>query len=198
MRIMVPMLAHAHEIEQALLFVARAKEQLKERKQKYDGRVPVGGMIEVPAAALSVAQFVERLKFLSIGTNDLIQYTLAIDRSDSSVAHLYDHLHPAVLHLIAQTIKGGARGGVPVSVCGELAGELEMTELLLGMGLRQYSMHMSQILPVKERLFDLSTKDAARLAARVLRESDPIRIRAALEHRGTETAPAPALARPTA
>jgi len=103
-------------------------------------------MIEVPAAALSVTQFVEKLKFLSIGTNDLIQYTLAIDRSDSSVAHLYDHLHPAVLHLISNTIKGGARAGVPVAVCGELAGELDMTELLLGMGLRQFSMHPSQIL----------------------------------------------------
>jgi phosphotransferase system enzyme I (PtsI) len=182
-RILVPMLAHAHEIEQALAFVAKAKEQLRERKQKYDGRVQIGGMIEVPAAALSVPQFVERLKFLSIGTNDLIQYTLAIDRSDASVAHLYDHLHPAVLHLIAQTIKGGARAGVPVSVCGELAGELEMTELLLGMGLRQFSMHPSQILQIKERLFELSTKDAVRVAGRVLRESDPARIRAALEHR---------------
>jgi phosphoenolpyruvate-protein phosphotransferase (PTS system enzyme I) len=195
-RILVPMLAHAHEIEQALAFVARAKEQLKERKHKYDGRVQIGGMIEVPAAALSVPQFVEKLKFLSIGTNDLIQYTLAIDRADSSVAHLYDHLHPAVLQLIAQTIKGGARAGVPVAVCGELAGELEMTELLLGMGLRQFSMHPSQILPVKEHLFDLSTKDAVRLAGRVLRESDPSKIRAALEHRRRDAEPA--LARPAA
>jgi phosphotransferase system enzyme I (PtsI) len=182
-RILVPMLAHVHEIEQALAFVARAKEQLRERNRKYDGRIQTGGMIEVPAAALSVPQFVEKLKFLSIGTNDLIQYTLAIDRADSSVAHLYDHLHPAVLHLIFQTIKGGTRACVPVSVCGELAGELEMTELLIGMGLRQFSMHPSQILPVKEQLFELSTKDAVRLAARVLRECDPVRIRAALDHR---------------
>ena len=98
-----------------------------------------------------------------------------------------------MLHLIAQTIKGGARAGVPVSVCGELAGELEMTELLLGMGLRQFSMHPSQILPVKEHLFDLSTKDAVRLAGRVLRESDPVKIRAALDHRNSpEPSPAPA------
>jgi phosphotransferase system enzyme I (PtsI) len=140
-------------------------------------------MIEVPAAALSVTQFVEKLKFLSIGTNDLIQYTLAIDRSDSSVAHLYDHLHPAVLHLVANTIKGGVRAGVPVAVCGELAGELDMTELLLGMGLRQFSMHPSQILPVKEQLFELSSKDAVRLAGRVLREWDPVKIRAVLDGR---------------
>jgi phosphotransferase system enzyme I (PtsI) len=195
-RILVPMLAHAHEIDQALAFVARAKEQLRERRQKYDGRVQIGGMIEVPAAALSVPQFAERLKFLSIGTNDLIQYTLAIDRSDSSVAHLYDHLHPAVLMLIAHTIKGGIRAGAAMSVCGELAGELEMTELLLGMGLREFSMHPSQILPVKQQLFELSTKDAVRLAARVLRESDPLKIRAALEHR--RAAPAVAAERSAA
>jgi phosphoenolpyruvate-protein phosphotransferase (PTS system enzyme I) len=180
-RILVPMLCHLHEIEQAQAFVAHAKEQLRERKQKYDARVQLGGMIEVPAAALCVPYFVEKLKFLSIGTNDLIQYTLAIDRTDSSVAHLYDHLHPAVLRLIALTIRGGAKHRVPVAVCGEMAGDLELTELLLGMGLRQYSMHPSQILAVKEQLFELSTKDAARLAGRVLREPNPVKIRAALE-----------------
>ena len=108
-RILVPMLAHVHEIDQAMAFVARAKEQLKERKQKYDARMPVGGMIEVPAAALSLPAFVQRLKFLSIGTNDLIQYTLAIDRADAAVAHLYDQLHPAVLQLVARTIKPARR-----------------------------------------------------------------------------------------
>jgi len=179
-RILVPMLAHVHEVEQALAFVAQAKQQLRESKRKYDGRVQIGGMVEVPAAALTVPQLVKKLKFLSIGTNDLIQYTLAIDRADSSVAHLYDHLHPAVLRLIAQTIRECSRARVPVAVCGEVAGELEMTELLLGMGLRQYSMHPSQILPLKERLFMLSTKDSARLAARVLRQSDPVKIKAAL------------------
>lgn len=179
-RILIPMLSHAYEIEQALAFVAQAKQQLKERRLKYDGRVQIGGMVEVPAAALSVPQMVRRLKFLSIGTNDLIQYTLAIDRADSSVAHLYDHLHPAVLRLIAQTIKECAKVKVPISICGELAGELEMTELLLGMGLRQYSMHPSQILPIKERLFELSITNAQRLARRVLREPDPVRIKAVL------------------
>jgi phosphotransferase system enzyme I (PtsI) len=180
-RILVPMLAHVHEVEQALSFVARAREQLKERKAKYDARVPVGGMIEVPAAALSLPAFVRRLKFLSLGTNDLIQYTLAIDRADASVAHLYDHLHPAVLQLIARTIRVGSRARTPVAVCGEMAGEVELTELLLGMGLRQFSMHPSQILSVKERLFDLSTKTAAKLAARVLRADDPLDIRRAIE-----------------
>jgi phosphotransferase system enzyme I (PtsI) len=180
-RILVPMLAHVHEVEQALAFVARAREQLRERKLKHDARVPVGGMIEVPAAALSVPAFIKRLKFLSLGTNDLIQYTLAIDRADSSVAHLYDHLHPAVLHLVARTIRAGARARTPVAVCGEMAGEVDLTELLLGMGLRQFSMHPSQVLPVKERLFTLSTKAAAKLAARVLRADDPVDIRRIVE-----------------
>jgi phosphotransferase system enzyme I (PtsI) len=180
-RILVPMLAHVHEVEQTLAFVARAREQLKERKLKFDARVPVGGMIEVPAAALSAAAFVKRLKFLSLGTNDLIQYTLAIDRADSSVAHLYDHLHPAVLHLVARTIRVGSRARTPVAVCGEMAGEADLTELLLGMGLRQFSMHPTQVLSVKERLFTLSTKAACKLASRVLRADDPLDIRKIIE-----------------
>ncbi|MCX8005762.1 MAG: phosphoenolpyruvate--protein phosphotransferase [Burkholderiaceae bacterium] len=180
-RILVPMLAHVHEIEQALAFVARAKEQLKERKQKFDARVPVGGMIEVPAAALSLPAFVKRLKFLSLGTNDLIQYTLAIDRADTAVAHLYDQLHPAVLKLIAHTIRTANRARLPVSVCGEMAGDLALTELLIGMGLRQFSMHPSQILAVKARVLETSRRAAAALAARVLRAHDPLEVRAALE-----------------
>ncbi len=187
-RILVPMLAHVHEVEQTLSFVARAREQLKERKVKYDARVPVGGMIEVPAAALSLPAFVRRLKFLSLGTNDLIQYTLAIDRADSSVAHLYEHLHPAVLHLIARTIRIGAKARTPVAVCGEMAGEIDLTELLLGMGLRQFSMHPSQVLSVKERLFTLSTKTAAKLASRVLRADDPVEIRKMIERAVTRPA----------
>jgi phosphotransferase system enzyme I (PtsI) len=187
-RILVPMLAHVHEVEQTLSFVARAREQLKERKLKYDARVPVGGMIEVPAAALSLPAFVRRLKFLSIGTNDLIQYTLAIDRADASVAHLYDHLHPAVLHLVARTIRVAQRARMPVAVCGEMAGEVDLTELLLGMGLRQFSMHPSQVLSVKERLFGLSTKTSAKLAARVLRADDPLEIRKMIDKAAVKTA----------
>jgi phosphotransferase system enzyme I (PtsI) len=180
-RVLVPMLAHVHEIEEAMAFVARAKEQLKDRRQKFDARIAVGGMIEVPAAALTLPAFVSRLKFLSLGTNDLIQYTLAIDRSDSAVAHLYDHLHPAVLQLIHRTIRTGDKARVPVSVCGEMAGEVALTELLVGMGLRQFSMNPSQLLTVKQRLFEVSTRTAARLATRVLRSHDPIEIRRAIE-----------------
>ncbi|SPE31476.1 Phosphoenolpyruvate-protein phosphotransferase [Burkholderiales bacterium] len=180
-RILVPMLAHVHEIEQALQFVARAKEQLKERRQKFDARAPVGGMIEVPAAALNLGPFIERLKFLSLGTNDLIQYALAIDRTDSAVAYLYEPLHPAVLQLIHLTIRTGSRAGLPVSVCGEMAGDLGSVELLLGMGLRRFSMNPAQLLSVKQRLFELDSKAAGRLAARVARLHDPQQIRAALE-----------------
>jgi phosphotransferase system enzyme I (PtsI) len=135
----------------------------------------------VPAAALTLPAFISRLKFLSLGTNDLIQYTLAIDRNDSAVAHLYDHLHPAVLHLISRTIRTGERARVPVSVCGEMAGDEMLTELLLGMGLRQFSMNPAQLLTVKQRVFEVSTRTAARLAARVLRSHDPIEIRRAIE-----------------
>jgi phosphotransferase system enzyme I (PtsI) len=181
-QILIPMLVHVHEIDQALAFVSKAKEQLRDRKQKYDARVPVGGMIEVPAAALSLPAFVQRLKFLSIGTNDLIQYTLAIDRSDSTVAHLYDHLHPAVLGLVARTIRTGEKARVPVSVCGEMAGDTDLTALLLGMGLRQFSMNPSQIPSVKERVLATSRKTAQKLAARVLRASDPVAIRKLLDH----------------
>ena len=191
-RILVPMLAHVHEIESALAFVARAKDQLKERKQKFDARVPVGGMIEVPAAALSLPAFVKRLKFLSIGTNDLIQYTLAIDRADSSVSHLYDHLHPAVLQLISRTIKTGEKGRVPVSVCGAMAGESEVTELLLGLGLKQFSMHPSQILGIKQRVLETSRRSAIQLAARVLRANDPLEIRKALQRAAARSEGKPA------
>jgi len=180
-RILVPMLAHVHEIEQALVFVARAREQLKERRQKFDARAPVGGMIEVPAAALSLPAFVKRLKFLSLGTNDLIQYTLAIDRADSAVAHLYDELHPAVLHLISETLRLGDKSRTPVSICGEMAGDIDLTELLLGMGLRQFSMHPSRILGVKDRVLQTSRASARRLAARVRRSHDPMEIRRILE-----------------
>ena len=186
-RILVPMLAHAHEIEQTLQFIARARADLKERKLKYDARVPVGGMVEVPAAALALPAFVKRLKFLSIGTNDLIQYTLAIDRADSSVAHLYDHLHPAVLRLIAGTLRAGARARLPVSVCGEMAGELSMTEVLLGMGLRQFSMHPAQIPAVKARVMECSAAEARRLAGRVLRVWDAEEARRMIEAARTHT-----------
>jgi len=175
-RLLVPMLAHAHEIEQTLALVELAKTQLRESRHKFDDAMHVGGMIEIPAAALTLGPFLRRLDFLSIGTNDLIQYTLAIDRTDGSVAHLYDPLHPAVLKLISQTIQSAQRVGMPVAVCGEMAGDPKLTKLLLGMGLRQFSMHPSQLLEVKQQVM---MADASQLAVRVakilkLDESDKI------------------------
>ena len=176
-RILLPMLAHAHEIEQSLAMVKQARQQLDDERVAYDQSVEVGGMIEVPAAALALPMFMRKLDFLSIGTNDLIQYTLAIDRTDDSVAHLYDPLHPAVLHLIAHTIQAANRGGTPVAVCGEMAGEPQLTRLLLGFGLRNFSMHAQQLLAIKERVLRTNLAEVQPLAQRVLRQSDPARTR---------------------
>jgi phosphoenolpyruvate-protein phosphotransferase (PTS system enzyme I) len=172
-RILLPMLAHVHEIEQTLTLIRQAKQQLDERGTAYDREIEIGGMIEIPAAALALPIFMRRLNFLSIGTNDLIQYTLAIDRTDDAVAHLYDPLHPAVLTLVAGTIQTATRGGVPVAVCGEMAGDLQLTRLLLGLGLRNFSMHPSQLLLIKERILRTNLAEVQALAQRVLRASDP-------------------------
>jgi phosphotransferase system enzyme I (PtsI) len=179
--ILVPMLAHAGEIEQTLAMIEQAKQQLRERRCKFDENMPVGGMIEIPAAALALGPFLRRLQFLSIGTNDLIQYTLAIDRADETVAHLYDPLHPAVLRLLAQVIQGGQRAEIPVAVCGELAGDPKMARLLLGMGLRQFSMHPSQLLEVKQQVVMADTEQLAAKVNRLLRLDDPERIREQVE-----------------
>jgi phosphotransferase system enzyme I (PtsI) len=175
-RLLIPMLAHAQEIEQALALIELAKTQLGESRHKFDADMEVGGMIEIPAAALSLGPFLRRLDFLSIGTNDLIQYTLAIDRTDGTVAHLYDPLHPAVLKLISQTIQSAQRVAMPVAVCGEMAGDPKLTKLLLGMGLRQFSMHPAQLLEVKQQVM---MSDAAQLAIRVgrlLKSDEPEKI----------------------
>ena len=134
-------------------------------------------MIEVPAAALALPMFIRKLDFLSIGTNDLIQYTLAIDRADDAVAHLYDPLHPAVLNLIAGTIRTAQRGEKPVAVCGEMAGDVELTRLLLGFGLRNFSMHPAHLLAVKQRILRTNLAEVQALAQRVLRASDPAKTR---------------------
>jgi len=172
-RLLIPMLAHAHEIEQALAMIAQAKQFLDEQNLPYDRGIEVGGMIEVPAAALALGVFLRKLDFLSIGTNDLIQYTLAIDRTDDSVSHLYNPLHPAVLHLIAHTIRTGARMRIPVAVCGEMAGDVTLTRLLLGFGLRQFSMHPANLLAIKQQVLKTDLADLAQRANRILRADDP-------------------------
>ena len=172
--LLIPMLAHVSEIRQTLAFIDRARGQLNARGQAH-GPVKVGAMIEVPAAALMVDVFLRYFDFLSIGTNDLIQYTLAIDRVDESVAHLYDPMHPAVLELMARTIAAGHAHGKPVSVCGELAGDVSMTRLLLGLGLRSFSMHPSQILAVKQQVLRSDTAKLKVLAQNALQAEEPAR-----------------------
>ena len=170
--VLIPMLAHASEIRQTLELIDKAREQLDQRGAAY-GPVQLGAMIEVPAAALSVRLFLRYFDYLSIGTNDLIQYTLAIDRADELVADLYDQLHPAVLRLVADTIAEGARAGKPVAVCGEMAGDPAMTRLLLGLGLRSFSMHPSQILQVKQEVLRADTDKLAGWAQAVLGSDEP-------------------------
>jgi len=176
-QILIPMLAHVTEIEQTLAMIEQAKQQLRERRCKFNEHVAVGGMIEIPAAALSLGAFVKRLQFLSIGTNDLIQYTLAIDRTDEAVSHLYDPLHPAVLRLLSQVILSAQKAEMPVAVCGELAGDPKMTRLLLGMGLRHFSMHPSQLLEVKQQVVMADAEQLATKVGRILRCDEPERIR---------------------
>ena len=176
-KILIPMLAHAHEIDATLAAVQAAKQSLREQKIGFDEGIEVGGMIEIPAAALAIGMFLRRLDFLSIGTNDLIQYALAIDRSDETVSQLYDPLHPAVLMLVAHTIYSGEKAGLPVSVCGELAGDPAMTRLLLGMGLRVFSMHPSQILEVKQHVLKSEVAKIAPQVRKILRYSEPEKIR---------------------
>lgn len=180
-KLLIPMLAHAHEIDQTLAAVEQAKSSLRGEKIPFDEHIPVGGMIEIPAAALAVGIFLRRLNFLSIGTNDLIQYTLAIDRADEQVASLYDPLHPAVLMLLAHTISNAEKVGIPVSVCGETAGDPKLTRLLLGMGLRIFSMHPSQILKVKNRILKSDVSELAPNVRKMLRLDEPAKLREALE-----------------
>ena len=170
--LLIPMLAHLSEIRQTLALIEQARAEL-DAAALVHAPVKLGAMIEVPAAALMLPTFLRHFDFLSLGTNDLIQYTLAIDRADESVAHLYDPLHPAVLQLVAQTIAQAQAAGRGVTVCGEMAGDTTLTRLLLGMGLRSFSMHPSQILAVKQEVL---RADAARLsgwAGRVLGSEEP-------------------------
>ena len=180
-RILIPMLAHAGEIDQTLDLIEQAKRQLDERGLPYDPGIKVGAMIEIPAAVLLLPLFLKRMDFLSIGTNDLIQYTLAIDRADNAVAHLYDPLHPAVLQLIARTIREANHAGVPVAVCGEMAGDPAMTRLLLGMGLREFSMHPAQLLLVKQEVIHADCERLNKAVDQILNCYEPDELTAALK-----------------
>ena len=173
--LLIPMLAHASEIRQTLALLDQARADLDRRGEGY-GPLQLGAMIEIPAAALTLKLFLKYFDFLSIGTNDLIQYTLAIDRADESVAHLYDPMHPAVLRLVAETIAECQVQGKSVSVCGEMAGDVGLTRLLLGLGLRSFSMHPAQILAVKQEVLKTDAGKLGPWAQEVLESEDPAQV----------------------
>lgn len=149
-KMMIPMLSNIHELQQVMRLIEMTKQTLKKQGFDFDPDIQIGGMIEVPAAAICAEMFASELDFLSIGTNDLIQYTLAIDRIDDEVNYLYDPLNPAVLQLISRTIKAGHDANIPVTMCGEMAGDPRYTKLLVGLGLQEFSMHPNSQPPVKE------------------------------------------------
>ena len=180
-KLLIPMLAHTFEIEQSLAMIEQAKAQLREAKRKYDPQIQVGAMIEIPAAALSVPMFIKRMDFLSIGTNDLIQYTLAIDRADHEVAHLYNPLHPAVGYFFSNKVARGTQAGNPGWVCGEIGGDASLTRLLLGMGLCEFSMHPTQLLAVKQEILNSDLSTLAPLTKKLLRAVEPEAISEAVE-----------------
>ena len=174
-RLLIPMIAHDHEVSATLALVDQAREELRERGQAFSPQLAVGVMIEVPAAALCAPHFARRVDFLSIGTNDLVQYTLAIDRSDHEVAALYDPFHPAVLKLIAGTLRAARKAGKPVSVCGEMAGDPAATRLLLGMGLTEFSMQPASLLKVKREVLRADVSQLAPRVSRLVASDDPAR-----------------------
>ena len=180
-RMMIPMLSNTQELNQFLRLIEDVKRELRNQHIAFNEKLPIGGMIEVPAAAVCASYFARQLSFLSIGTNDLIQYALAIDRIDDEVNYLYDPLHPAVLRLIQMTLRAGQRAGIPVSLCGEMAGDPRYTRLLLGLGLTEFSMHPASLLEVKQVIKDSDTTELTGLVRRILNTSDSDRLAGLLE-----------------
>lgn len=180
-RLMVPMLSNVQEMQQVLQIIDSIKMELDEVKIKYNKDMPIGGMIEVPAAAICADIFAQHLDFLSIGTNDLIQYTIAIDRVNDEVNYLYDPLHPAVLRLIKMTLLAGEKANIPVAMCGEMAGEAQFAALLLGMGLRQFSVHPANLLELKKIICETDTSKLRGFTKRALSASSGVDIAALLE-----------------
>lgn len=172
-QILIPMMAHAFEIEQSLAMIEQAKAELAGEGKKFDAEVPVGAMIEVPAAALSLPLFVRKLDFLSIGTNDLIQYTLAIDRADHEVAHLYNDIHPAILQLLHMTVTAADKAGIPVAICGGMAGDIRLTRLLIGMGFRELSMPPALLPEIKQEILNADLGILQPYIKKILRSYDP-------------------------
>jgi len=175
-RILIPMLSSDNELRQVKLLIERAKDILTSERKKFNSKTLIGGMIEVPAAAIDAESFASQLDFLSIGTNDLIQYTLAVDRTDDAVSHLYDSSHPALLKLIKGVIDAGTKAGIEVSLCGEMAGDPKLTKLLIGLGLTNFSMHPSSLLKVKKVILESEFLKLKSKAKKILNTHDKIEI----------------------
>jgi phosphoenolpyruvate-protein phosphotransferase (PTS system enzyme I) len=180
-RIMIPMLTNTQEMQQVLQMIDDLKTELDNESIKYDNEIEIGGMIEVPAAAVCADIFAKKLDFLSVGTNDLIQYTMAIDRVNDEVNYLYDPLHPAVLRLIQTTIKAGNKANIPVAMCGEMAGEIEYTQLLLGLGLREFSVHPASLLEVKKIINNTNISELNDLTKKALHATSGAEIKMLLQ-----------------
>ena len=180
-RLMIPMLSNMQETRQVLEMIDEIKLELGSQGVEFDADIPVGAMIEVPAAAICADIFAGQLDFLSIGTNDLIQYTIAIDRVDDEVSYLYEPLHPAVLRLIRMTIDAGARANIPVAMCGEMAGDIKFTQLLLGLGLREFSVHPAYLLEVKKNILESELGTLAGVADAALQASTATDVEKLLE-----------------
>jgi phosphotransferase system enzyme I (PtsI) len=181
---MLPMLTNIWEVLKSKALVEDCMHELRREKRPFDESMPVGGMIEVPAAALSAESFARHLDFLSIGTNDLIQYTLAIDRIDDSVNYLYDPLHPAVLRLIHNTIQAAIRARIPIGMCGEMAGDRRYIPLLLGMGLRELSMQPGVLLAAKETVRESRVGELEAQVGRLMECTDETQMGELLEALG--------------
>lgn len=173
-RIMIPMLTNTQEMNQVFSIIEDIKKELDSQSINYDRNIKIGGMIEIPAAAICADIFAKKLDFLSIGTNDLIQYTMAIDRVNDEVNYLYDPLHPAILRLISNIIKSGKQANIPVSMCGEMAADIEYTRLLLGLGLMEFSVHPAALLEIKQIIRNTNISELKDLADSVLCSSSGI------------------------
>ncbi len=180
-KMLVPMLSGADEIRPLLTAVEEAKQSLDEEGVAFDRALEIGAMIEVPSAALALGPFLRQLDFLSIGTNDLTQYLLAVDRTDEAVSYLYNPAHPAMLRLLAHILKRAAQAKVPISLCGEMAGDPEMTWLLLGLGLRQFSMPAAGLLTIKERILSADVGTLQKAVARIVRAEEPDKVKTLIE-----------------
>lgn len=172
LRIMLPMISSVGEFRQAQVIIRHARAMLHKEGHATADKIPIGAMIEVPAAALAAPWLAQHANFFSIGTNDLIQYTLAIDRVDDEVNYLYDPLHPAVLQLIRMTIQAGANNGIPVAMCGEMAGDPRYTRLLLGLGLTEFSMHPANVLEIKRNIIEADVGTLRKQATELLASTD--------------------------